>query len=120
MSAHWTAPLPTLIWGLWSQASGVGLGISVGAVRVRRGAQPYRAQRGDTVEAHRDWLPKNAAHCITSYPVGPCWSVPSFRMLAVRKPRGRDPSTKRVCVCRPKGGTVTIHPALTAATAAAL
>src|SRR5260370_28135133 len=60
-----------------------------------------------------------AAHSITSYPVGPRWPVPTFRMLAARKPRGWDPSTKRP-VCWPKGGTVTIHPALTAASAATL
>src|SRR6202008_1119840 len=46
-------------------------------------------------------------------------SVPTFRMLAVRKPRGWDPSTKRH-LCWPEGGTVTIHPAHTAARAARL
>jgi len=39
--------------------------------------------------------------------------VPTFRMLAARKPWGWDPSTNRL-LFRPKGGTVTIHPALTA------
>ena len=115
------SPMPTLIWGFWSQASRLGLGVGVGAGRARRRAEPYTAQRADAVDAHRDWLPmKNAAHCITSYPVGPPGPVPIFRMHAVRKPRGWDPSTKRVCVCRPKGGTVTIRPALTAAITAAL
>src|SRR5262249_60854681 len=47
------------------------------------------------------------------------WSVPRFRMLAVRKPRGWDPSTRRH-LCWPEGGTVTIHPAQTAARAATL
>src|SRR5207253_10506505 len=67
-----------------------------------------------------NWLPMSyAAHCITSYPVGPCWPVPIFRMLAARKATwGWDPSTRRL-LCWPEGGTVTIHPALTAANAAA-
>ena len=85
----------------------------------RRRAEPCVAQRAAAVGALRDWLPAiyAAAHCITSYPVGPFGPVPTFRILAARKPRGWDPSTKRPVVW-PKGGTVTIHPALTAADAA--
>ena len=112
-------PLPTLIWGLLSQASRRGLGVVFCIRRPWRRAEPYTAQRAATVDEYRDWLPViYAAHCITSYPVGPRWPIPTFRMLAARKPRGWDPSTK--AACWPKGGTVTIHPALTAASAATL
>jgi hypothetical protein len=87
----------------------------------RRSAEPCVAQRvAAAVDVRKDWLPINAvAHSITSYPVGQPSPVPTFRMLAARKPREWDPSTKRP-VCWPEGGTVTIHPALTAASAAAL
>jgi len=81
--------LPTLIWGVLSQASwrpGVGFEGSA----QRRRAEPYAAQRAAAVGRRKDWLPAIAAatHCITSYPVGPPGPVPTFRMLAARKPRG--------------------------------
>src|SRR5262249_2468955 len=112
LKARCHAPLPTLIWGMLSQAPLAGC--ENGGLAQRRRAEPYGAQRGAAVDMDQDWLPGIAAvHCITSYPVGPPWSVPTFRMLAARKPNGWDPST-RAAVSWPKGGTVTIHPALTA------
>ena len=79
--------LPILIWGFVSQGCSPGLG-SVLMVGGRR-AEPCVAQRDDRAPGE-DWLPKiSAAHCITSYPVGSLRSVPTFRMLAARKP-GQD------------------------------
>src|SRR5215468_326507 len=61
--------LPTLIWGLVSQGFRTGLGW-IFAVKGRR-AEPCVAQRADRAPSV-DWLPRiAAAHCITSYPVGP-------------------------------------------------
>src|SRR5215831_4080610 len=69
--AHSRDPLalPTLIWGLVSQGFRTGLGW-IFAVKGRR-AEPCVAQRADRAPSV-DWLPRiAAAHCITSYPVGP-------------------------------------------------
>jgi hypothetical protein len=65
------ARLPTLIWGLWSQAS-IGLSFVAEARRARRRAEPCVAQRAAAVDERWDWLPAiyAADHCITSYPVG--------------------------------------------------
>lgn len=58
----------------------------------RRRAEPCVAQRAAAVEVREDWLPKFAAtHSITSYPVEPHRPVPTFRMLAARKPRRMRP-----------------------------
>src|SRR5262249_25551399 len=63
------APLPTLIWGILSQAPG-SAGCEGEALAQRRRAEPSGAQRV-AVDMHQDWLPEiAAAHCITSYPVG--------------------------------------------------
>jgi len=63
------ARLPTLIWGLLSQAA-VKFGLVAEARRARRRAEPCVAQRDDRAPGE-DWLPTIAAtHCITSYPVG--------------------------------------------------
>ena len=69
------------------QAEG-GLGLVLEGSAKRRRAEPCVAQRAAAVGALRDWLPAiyAATHCITSYPVGPLWSVPTCRMLAARKP----------------------------------
>src|SRR5262249_8926674 len=64
------APLPTLLWGILSQAPG-SAGCEGEALAQRRRAEPKGAQ-GVAVDMRRDWLPEiAAAHCITSYPVGP-------------------------------------------------
>jgi len=86
-----------------------------------RGAEPCVAQRAATLGRCRDWLPAGLAsfnadtsadHCITSYPVGPIGPYPHSACMRWRKPRGDGTHLRERLLCWPKGGTVTIHPAL--------
>jgi hypothetical protein len=76
---------------------------------VRRRAEPCIAQRAAFARS-RDWLPNNAGHCITSYPVGP--SVRTQIPHASGEEATKDGTHLRErLLCWPEGGTVTIHPA---------
>src|SRR5690242_8065542 len=67
-----------------------------------RCAQPRISYRA-AFAGGRDWLPMNADHCITSYPVGAHWPVPKFRMHAVRSHGAMGPIYKIGCCMSAQG-----------------
>jgi hypothetical protein len=123
VGGHGPSALSPPSYGAWLSSTRVGL---VGprdfarcdATAAARGAMRSAARRRGGVAQG----PASLCSCCSQHHLisgRTLWSVPTFRMLAVRKPRGWDPSTKRH-LCWPEGGTVTIHPAQTAALAATL
>ena len=105
------------------QASRPGLGCDFLHSVERRRAEPCVAQRAAAaVGALRNWLPAiyAAAHCITSYPVGRLQPGTHIPHVCGGGDHGDETHLRSGLLIWPKGGTVIIHSARTAADAATL